>query len=192
MREGGGTAESGDSVAGPVVRLSGLHRRPGEQVVLHVVVVVVVEEGLGGGVRVRGFLAVRTRGTGVLVQMPTIPTAFHPAWALVTVDILEYIENARTAGDTANVDRGLKWYLCAPQLFLRRCAKTGKLGYNVLTARFTAWREGRRDDLVQWWRHGSERGAALQRRSQPAPDSSAEDRRAYPSVGALSGPCIHC
>ena len=77
------------------------------------------------------------------VQMPTIPTAFHPAWALVTVDILEYIENARTAGDAANVDRGLKWYLCATQLFLRRGAKAGKRGHNVLNARFTAWREGR-------------------------------------------------
>ena len=75
------------------------------------------------------------------------------AYARVYVDIFSYISGRNAAGDEAGFVRGLKWFLAADGILLRRPSRGGHLGASATNRRFSEWdKDGDMGSLIYDWR----------------------------------------
>ena len=94
-----------------------------------------------------------------LSHVRSIPKQFHEDWAGIYSDIMGEVIKAKHAGTHRGLERALKWLMVAHDLILRvdgqrsgkGSAKKGR-SHAGMAARFQAWRDGRKADLVRWWR----------------------------------------
>ena len=117
-----------------------------------------------------------------------VPVDVRPLWARAHVDVFTYIRDARASGDQVSLERGLKWYLLLPDLFLRwprrgtqsHGRRRSSAPASGITGRFTAWLEGRRThcfDLLMADRSRARQRLAT-RRARAEQERAARVRRA--------------
>jgi len=86
-------------------------------------------------------------------MLEDVPSQYTSAYAKVYVDIFSYISGRNAAGDEAGVVRGLKWFLAADGILLRRPSRGGHLGASATNQRFCEWGEdGDMGSLIYDWR----------------------------------------
>ena len=77
-----------------------------------------------------------------------VPAEHVEAWAIVWVDILEYMHAAVTEVELC---RALKWMMIAHDLLLRLPPRGGMRGRDHVAQRFMAWNQGDMAKLIRWW-----------------------------------------
>ena len=90
-----------------------------------------------------------------------MPAELRPDWARARAEVFDQIRAARVARDGLALERALKWHLALHDILLRgprRGTRGSSRAAGHLAARFQAWRDGRRDLLIQWWRDDRARG----------------------------------
>jgi len=91
-----------------------------------------------------------------------VPSHVRVDWARARAEVLQEITRAGELRDSVALERGLKWHLCLHDVLLRaprRGTRGGARTAGVLESRFTAWREGAREGLLQWWQDDSRRAS---------------------------------
>ncbi len=90
-----------------------------------------------------------------------VPSELRVDWARARSEVFEQVEAARQSGDALALERALKWQLCLHDVLLRgprRGTRGSSRMVGHLAARFDAWRQGRRAQLLRWWRDDRARG----------------------------------
>ena len=101
-------------------------------------------------------------------MLEDVPSQYTSAYTKVYVNIFSYISGQNAAGDEAGVVRGLKWFLAADGILLRRPSRGGHLGASATNWRFSEWGEDcdmgslicdwRRDCHAAWERRRNTEG----------------------------------
>ena len=109
-------------------------------------------------------------------HLADVPAALRVDWARAVTQVLEFVAAARASGDAVSLERGLKWKLCLHDVLLRgprRGTRGAGRTHGELAARFQAWRDGDRSQLITWW--AADRARAWLRVRSPRHRRQAED-----------------